>query len=74
MTASAQPGGPSRLGLAVPARSGGAVQRNRIKRRIRAAFREAAPATGVEVVVRARPEASHVKFQEMEELLRGLSA
>lgn len=66
--------GPSRLGLAVPATVGGAVERNRIKRRLRAAFRLAAPSTGLDVVVRARAEAATVPFQELEETFSGLRA
>ncbi len=66
------PSAPSRLGLAVPARAGGAVQRNRIKRRVRAAFRLTAPGTGLDVVVRARPAAGQVDFQELEDSLKGL--
>ena len=69
-----EPSSPSRLGLAVPARAGGAVQRNRIKRRVRAAFRLAAPSHGLDVVVRARAEAARTDFQEMESVLRELRA
>ena len=68
------PSSPSRLGLAVPARAGGAVQRNRIKRRLRAAFRSAAPQSGLDVVIRARPEATRVDFQELERTFRELHA
>lgn len=64
---------PSRLGLAVPSRVGGAVDRNRIKRRVRAAFRLAAPPTGLDVVVRARPDALRVDYQELEDSLRGVT-
>lgn len=71
MISAPEPDGPSRLGLAVSARAVGAVQRNRIKRRVRAAFRGAAPA-GLDVVVRARPLAATADFQELEENLRGL--
>ncbi|MGH2773908.1 MAG: ribonuclease P protein component [Actinomycetota bacterium] len=46
------PGEPSRLGLAVKCRRG-AVARNRVKRRIRAAFRLLEPIDGYDVVVRA---------------------
>ena len=69
----ADPASPSRLGLAVSARSGGAVGRNRIKRRVRAAFRHAAPAAGLDVVVKARPAARTAPFQELEETLQGLT-
>lgn len=57
---------PARLGLAVPARVGGAVVRNRIKRRLRASFVSAGLPAGVDVVVRATREASSVDFQELE--------
>ena len=73
VTPGLDPTSPSRLGLAVSARSGGAVQRNRIKRRVRAAFRHAAPVEGLDVVVRAREGAVGVEYQEMEETLRGLT-
>ncbi len=63
---------PGRLGLAVPARVGGAVGRNRIKRRLRAAFRAAGP-TGVDVLVRAEATAQTAPFQELEEMFRRLS-
>jgi ribonuclease P protein component len=69
--AASEPGASSRLGLAVSARAAGAVERNRIKRRVRAAFAEAAPA-GLDVVVRARSRAATADFQELEDTLRGL--
>lgn len=74
VAAAPQPSASSRLGLAVATTAGGAVQRNRIKRRLRAAFRSGGPATGVDVVIRARSEAATVPFQEMEETLQGLQA
>lgn len=61
---------PARLGLAVPSRVGGAVVRNRIKRRLRAAFSGASPAPGLEMVIRADAAAAAVPFQEMEETLK----
>jgi ribonuclease P protein component len=57
------------LGLAVPGAVGSAVRRNRIKRRLRAAFRGAG-VRDVHLVVRATPEAELVPFQEMEDFLR----
>lgn len=68
------PGASSRLGLAVPAKAGGSVQRNRIKRRLRAAFRLSGPAHGLDVVVRAQAEASSIDFQEMEKALHELES
>ncbi len=62
--------GPARLGLAVPSSVGGAVVRNRIKRRLRAAFVAARPSDGLDVVVRARPEAESMSFQELEREIR----
>jgi len=63
---------PARLGLAVPSRVGGAVLRNRIKRRLRASFVSASLPAGLDVVVRARPEAATLDFQELESTLSGL--
>ena len=65
-------GEPSRLGLAVPARAGGAVQRNRIKRRLRSAFRSSAP-SGLDVVIRAGAGAASVDFQELERDMKGVA-
>src|SRR5688572_11932811 len=68
------PSGPPRLGLAVPARVGGAVVRNRIKRRLRASFMAAGLPHGIDVVVRASREASTIAFQEMERTFAGVKA
>lgn len=64
----------ARLGLAVPAHVGGAVVRNRIKRRLRASFSSASVSAGVDVVVRAQTTASTIPFQELEEIFAGLEA
>ena len=64
------PASPSRLGLIVSRRIGGAVARNRAKRRLRAAFRSAWQAPGFDVVVRADPASLHLSFQELENSLR----
>ncbi len=50
-------GGEARLGLAVSRKVGGAVVRNRLKRRLRAAFEELADASapGHDYVIAARP-------------------
>lgn len=66
VTPGADPEGPARLGLAVPARVGGAVVRNRIKRRLRASFAAAQVPPGLDVVVRASGTAASVDFQELE--------
>jgi ribonuclease P protein component len=60
------PDAPARLGLAVPSRVGGAVVRNRIKRRLRASFAAAQVSGGLDVVVRAGRPALSLGFQEME--------
>lgn len=66
------PDGPARLGLAVPARVGGAVTRNRIKRRLRASFQAAELPPGIDVVVRANRAASTLDFQELAETFAGV--
>ena len=54
------------MGLVVPGGVGTAVERNRLKRRIRAAWRDLAPrATGVDCVVVVRREASAWSFEEL---------
>lgn len=56
-------GGQPRLGLVVPRTVGGAVDRNRVKRRIRAIWREVSPGLGpVDCVVVVRPEAASLSF------------
>jgi ribonuclease P protein component len=60
------PSSPSRLGLAVPSSTGGAVVRNRIKRRLREAFRARGPASGIDVAIRARAEVAVMPFQNLE--------
>jgi ribonuclease P protein component len=65
---------PSRLGLAVPSATGGAVVRNRIKRRLREAFRAEGPAVGVDVAIRASAPTAQLSFQELEgHLVRALT-
>ena len=70
-------GGASRLGLAVTVR-GGAVVRNRVKRRIRAAFRMSPVRPGQDVVVRADDRAASAAFSalraDLELALRGCGA
>lgn len=67
LTVAARPGGPGRIGLAVRAPS--AVQRNRIKRRFRAAFRAADP-RGCDIVVRGDAGAESVDFQKLVDAFR----
>ena len=67
-------GQPARIGLAVASGIGGAVVRNRIKRRLREAFRATAPEVGIDVVVRARGGAAEVDFQKLEDDVRSAVA
>lgn len=64
---------PSRLGLIVSRRVGGAVARNRAKRRLRAAFRSAWATPGFDVVVRADPATLALPFQDLENSLKAAS-
>lgn len=59
-------GAETRTGIVVPARVGTAVDRNRIKRRIRAVLGRAALPESSDVVVRVGPTASRLRFQELE--------
>jgi ribonuclease P protein component len=63
------PSAPSRLGLAVPSSTGGAVVRNRIKRRLREAFRAQGPATGIDIAIRASAPTGRISYQELVEHL-----
>lgn len=56
---------PSRLGLAVGRGAGGAVVRNRVKRRLRAAWGRAAIPPGYDVVMRASRAAAEMDFQDL---------
>jgi len=56
---------PTRLGIVVERSAGGAVVRNRIKRRIREAFRSWSAATGYDVVVRGEADVRDIEFQEL---------
>jgi ribonuclease P protein component len=63
--------GPTRLGLAVSAREASAVVRNRIRRRLRAAFRELEAPPGLDVMIKAKAEIATQPYQEMVNHLRG---
>jgi ribonuclease P protein component len=66
-----------RLGISVPRRVGGAVVRNRVRRRLREIFRrsrELFGQRGGNVVVNARPSASEATFVELAEEYRSLLA
>ncbi|MCA1906681.1 MAG: ribonuclease P protein component [Desulfarculus sp.] len=60
----------SRLGLTVSRRVGGAVVRNRIKRRLREIFRRAGAdlPRGIDLVAVARPEAAGLDFAALHRL------
>ena len=60
---------PTRLGLAVPAGTGRAVTRNRLRRRLREIVRAYAPGDGLDVVIRADREAAGRNFQELDEVV-----
>lgn len=61
--------GDARLGMAIRASAGTAVERNRVRRRVRAIFRGYAPETGRDVVVQATGDTTGKTFQELEEIL-----
>jgi len=63
----------TRLGITVPARVGGAVVRNRVKRRLREVFRLHRPSLprGWDIVLNPREAAARVPFRSLEkELMR----
>lgn len=72
-------GGGPRLGITVTRRCGGAVERNRVRRRVRELYRtrfreelsQACPA-GVDVVVNVRPEGAEAPLSELEADFRRL--
>jgi len=62
--------GPSRLGVVVSKAVGGAVLRNLVKRRIRAAFTSLLPTLGgVDVVVKAAPGADKLSYLQVLEIV-----
>jgi ribonuclease P protein component len=64
---------PSRFAFIVSKQVGGAVVRNRVKRRLRTLAHEelVAHPTGWDVVVRALPPAADVSYQDIEQSWRG---
>lgn len=61
-------GTPGRLGMAVRAATGTAVERNRLRRRVREIFKAYDP-MGHDVVVSASKEAAGKNFQELRDVL-----
>ena len=64
----------SRYGFSVSRRLGGAVVRNRVKRRLREIMRSAPLETGWDIVLIARPKAAAASFAGLEKSVRGLLA
>jgi ribonuclease P protein component len=64
----------SRLGITASRKVGGAVVRNRFKRRVRAWFRTRRPdfAQDVDLVVIARPSGARLSFDQLDQRLSGL--
>jgi len=66
---------PCRFGFAVSSRLGGAVQRNRIRRRLRESVRQlnlTGDCAGLDVVVIARQGAAEADFHQLDATLRSL--
>lgn len=66
--------GVSRIGISATRKLGPAVVRNRAKRRVRALFRAARPAPGVDVIVIPRRELLDAPFDSLEVEFRHLVA
>jgi ribonuclease P protein component len=64
----------TRIGLSTPRTLGGAVQRNRVRRRLRDLLREQLNATeeGLDLLLIARSEAAQATYSELREALRSL--
>ncbi len=67
-------GSRTRIGLSTPRSLGGAVQRNRVRRRLRDLLREQLNATegGLDLLLIARSEAGTATYSELREALRSL--
>jgi ribonuclease P protein component len=68
-TEAAEAADATRLGLSIRSSVGSAVQRNKLRRRVRAIFSAYDPAPGRDVVVQATSEAAGRNFQELSEAL-----
>ena len=55
-----------RVGIVVPARVGGAVVRNKLKRRVRAILCGLGEPRGSDLVVRLEPSAADLRYQDLE--------
>ncbi len=63
-----KPDGPARVGYAIGKRVGGAVVRNRLRRRLRAILSQL-PVPGGAYLISVRPEAVHLTTSDLEEHL-----
>lgn len=64
----------SRYGFSVSRRLGGAVVRNRVKRRLREILRSMPLEAGWDIIFIARPKAAAADFASLEKAVRGLLA
>ena len=62
----------SRFAFAVPKRVGGAVVRNRVRRRLREILRASPLLEGFDVVISVRPEAASASFERLKRELTTL--
>lgn len=60
----------ARVGLTVPGTVGGAVRRNRVRRRLRAIVRSYDPAPGSDVVIKADRGVTGRNFQDLDHVVR----